>query len=269
MLPSIFIFGREIPLYGIIGSIGIGIAILFGVFYFSRYYDIKKDDVFYCTLFALIGIGIGAKLLYIITIIPSLSDIINNLGWEETLIRIVQGGFVFYGGLAGGVLGVYVYAKMFKLSFKKLIMILLPTIPIFHAIGRIGCLCAGCCYGTEYHGFGQVIFYSNKYSNVPIGIPLFPTQIVESICNLIIFIIILVTYKKCVGTYKTIAFYAISYSIVRFILEFYRGDAVRGILLGLSTSQWISIILFMIGIGLFIYENEKERRCKNGGEKNK
>ncbi len=266
MLPSIVIFGREFPTYGIIAFIGIAVAILFGVFYFSKYYDIKKEDIFYCILFALIGIGIGAKLLYIITIIPDLPTIISNLGWKETLIRITQGGFVFYGGIIGGVIGIYVYAKLFKLSFKKLIMILVPTVPIFHSIGRIGCLCAGCCYGMEYHGFGQVIFNNNKYSNVPIGVPLFPTQIVESICNLIIFIIILLTYKKCVGTYKTVAFYAVSYSVVRFVLEFYRGDAVRGILLGLSTSQWISIILFAIGIGLFIYENKKERRDKYGRE---
>ena len=124
MLQSIYILGREIPTYGIIGFIGIAVAILFGVFYFSKYYDIKQEDIFYCILFALIGIGIGAKLLYIITIIPNLPTIISNLGWKETLIRITQGGFVFYGGLIGGVLGIYVYAKLFKLSFKKLIMIL-------------------------------------------------------------------------------------------------------------------------------------------------
>ena len=63
-----------------------------------------------------------------------------------------------------------------------------------------------------------------------------------------LFIIILLTYKKYVGTYKTVAFYAVSYSLVRFVLEFYRGDTVRGILLGLSTSQWISIILFAISL---------------------
>ena len=79
MLPSIFIFGREFPTYGIIAFAGIAVAILFGVFYFSKYYDIKKEDIFYCILFALIGIGIGAKLLYIITIIPDLPAINNNL----------------------------------------------------------------------------------------------------------------------------------------------------------------------------------------------
>ncbi len=261
MLPSIYIFGREIPTYGIIGFIGIVVAILFGVFYFSRYYDIKKEDIFYCTLFALIGIGIGSKLLYIITIIPELPSIISNLGWKETLIRIMQGGFVFYGGLIGGVLGILVYSKTFKISFKKLIIILCPTVPIFHAIGRIGCLCAGCCYGQEYHGFGSITFHNTPYA--PTEIPLFPTQIVESICNLIIFIILLITYKRYIGTYKTLALYAVLYSIVRFIIEFYRGDAIRGILLGLSTSQWISIVLFAVGIGLFIYENNKKGQGEN------
>lgn len=169
----------------------------------------------------------------------------------------MQGGFVFYGGLIGGVLGILVYSKIFKISFKKLIIILIPTVPIFHAIGRIGCLCAGCCYGKEYHGFGNITFYNTPYA--PTGIPLFPTQIVESICNLIIFIIILITYKKYVGTYKTVALYAVLYSVVRFILEFYRGDEIRGIIFSLSTSQWISIALLTVGIGLFIYENKKNK----------
>lgn len=263
MLPEIYIFGKVIPMYGVMAFIGIVTAIIFGVLYFSRYYDIKKEDVFYCTLFALIGIGVGAKLLYIITVIPVLPNAIKTLGWQETITRIMQGGFVFYGGLAGGILGIYIYSKVFKISFKKLVMILVPTTPILHSIGRIGCLCAGCCYGKEYHGFGHIIFNNySKYSSVPIGVPLFPTQIVESICNLVIFIILLVTYKRFKGTYKTIALYAVLYSVVRFILEFYRGDVSRGILLGLATSQWISILLFVIGIALFIYSSKIEKKEK-------
>jgi len=259
MLPEIYILGKNIPTYGIMAFLGITIALLFGIFYFSKYYDIKKEDIFYCSLFALIGIGIGAKLLYIITIIPSLASAISILGWKETLIRIMQGGFVFYGGLIGGVIGILVYSKMFKTSFKKLCMILIPVVPLFHSIGRIGCLLSGCCYGREYHGFGHIVFNNNKYSNVPLGVPLFPMQIVESICNLIIFIIILITYKKFKGTYKTIALYAVLYSTVRFILEFFRGDAIRGIIV-LSTSQWISIAFFVVGIFLFIYGNKNKNK---------
>ena len=253
MLPYISILGRTIPTYGLLGFTGIVVAICFGVFYFSKFYDIKKEDIFYAAMFAMIGIGIGAKLLYIITILPDLIENFNSLDWKTLIPRLLQGGFVFYGGLIGGVVGLYVYSKSFKISFKKLCMILIPVVPIFHSIGRIGCLLAGCCHGREYHGFGSITFYNTELA--PIGVPLFPMQIVESICNLIIFIIILLTYKKFKGTYKTIALYAVLYSIVRFVLEFFRGDAIRGIII-LSTSQWISIAFFIIGILLFIYDKK-------------
>lgn len=260
MLPYITILGRIIPTYGILGFLGIAVAICFGVFYFSKFYDIKKEDIFYCTLFALIGIGIGAKLLYILTITPYLIQNFNIIDWKTAIPMLLQGGFVFYGGLIGGILGIYVYSKAFKVSFKKLCMTLVPTVPIFHSIGRIGCLLAGCCYGMEYNGFGSITFYNSNFA--PIGVPLFPIQIVESICNLIIFILILLTYKKFKGTYKTIGLYFVLYSIVRFILEFFRGDAVRGIIV-LSTSQWISIAVFIVGILLFIYSYKDKKKVIN------
>lgn len=258
MLPYINIFGRTYAMYGVLGFIGISVAICFGVFYFSKFYNIKREDIFYCSMFALIGIGIGAKLLYILTIMPEIIQNFDNLDFKTLIPRILQGGFVFYGGLIGGILGILVYSKVFKISFEKLSMILIPTVPIFHVIGRIGCLCAGCCYGKEYHGFGNIIFYNTQHA--PLGVPLFPMQIVESICNLIIFIIILATYNKYKGTYKTIALYFVLYSIVRFTLEFYRGDTVRGVILGLSTSQWISIVVFAIGIILFVREKTKKHK---------
>lgn len=256
MLPYINILGRVVPTYGLLAFTGIVVAICFGVFYFSKFYDVKKEDIFYASMFAMIGIGIGAKLLYIITILPKLIRNFNILDWETLIPILLQGGFVFYGGLIGGVIGLYVYSKSFNISFKKLCMILIPVVPIFHSIGRIGCLLAGCCHGREYNGFGSITFYNTNLA--PIGVPLFPMQIVESICNLIIFIIILLTYKKFKGTYKTIALYAVLYSIVRFVLEFYRGDAARGIIV-LSTSQWISIVLFIIGITLFIYDKKSKK----------
>ena len=260
MLPYISILGRTVPTYGLLGFIGIVVAICFGVLYFSKFYDIKKEDVFYAAMFAMIGIGIGAKLLYIITILPDLIQNFNTLDWKTLIPRLLQGGFVFYGGLIGGVIGLYVYSKSFNISFKKLCFILIPVVPIFHSIGRIGCLLAGCCHGREYNGFGSITFYNTELA--PTGVPLFPMQIVESICNLIIFIIILLTYKKFKGTNKTIALYAVLYSVVRFVLEFYRGDAVRGIII-LSTSQWISIVLFAIGIGLFVYSSKNEKSIIN------
>ena len=256
MLPYINIFGFDLPTYGLIIFIGIVIGTIIAVFHFSKFNNIKKEDVLYAILYGVIGLGIGAKLLYILTNIPFLIENYNNLDLWETLVQMFKGGFVFYGGLLGGILGVFIYSKQFKIPFKSLILTLVPIIPLVHAIGRIGCLCAGCCYGMEYDGFGAIVFHNSFLA--PNNVPLFPMQIVEAICNLIIFVILLATYKKFLGTYKTLGLYLISYGIVRFILEFFRGDLIRGIYFSLSTSQWISIALFIVGVGIFIYEHRKK-----------
>lgn len=258
MLPFINIFGKDIAMYGVLIFLGLIIGIIFAVYYFSRFYDIKKEDIFYSILFGIIGLGIGAKILYILTAIPSIIQNLNNTDIGTLIMQLLRGGFVFYGGLIGGILGIYIYAKVFKISFKKLLLIIVPCIPLVHAFGRIGCLLAGCCYGMEYNGFGHIIFTNTPYA--PNNIPLFPSQLIEAICNTIIFIVLLVTYKKFTGTYKTIGIYCILYSIVRFTLEVFRGDAIRGIVLHLSTSQWISIILFIIGIAIFVHENKKKSK---------
>ncbi len=264
MLPYIHIFGFEIATYGLIIFIGIIIGSIIAIQYFSKFNNIGKEDVLFAILYAVIGVGIGAKLLYILTNIPFLIENAGTLNIWDTLLEMFRGGFVFYGGLLGGILGVFIYSKQFKVSFKSLLLTILPVVPLVHGIGRIGCLCAGCCYGMEYSGFGAIVFNNSLFA--PNGIPLFPMQIVEAICNFIIFIILLITYKKFLGTYKTVGLYLILYSIVRFVLEFFRGDLIRGIYFSLSTSQWISIVLFVIGITMFFYDKlilKKNLRVKN------
>lgn len=108
----------------------------------------------------------------------------------------------------------------------------------------------------EYNGWGHIVFTNTPYA--PTNVPLFPSQIIEAICNLLIFAIIIVTYKRFKGTYISIAIYCILYSIVRFVLEFFRGDAIRGFLLNLSTSQWISILLFLIGIIVIMFNSKRK-----------
>lgn len=253
MLPIINIFGFEIATYGLCIFIGLIVGLIFAIKYFAKFNNIKKDDVIYSTCYAVIGVGFGAKLLYLLTNISFLIENYKSLNWT-VIEQLFRGGFVFYGGLIGGVLGIFIYSKQFKISFKNLLLTLLPIVPLIHSIGRIGCFLAGCCYGIEYSGFGHVIFQNTLLA--PTNIPLFPTQIIESICNLIIFIVLIVTYKKYAGTYKTITLYCILYSMVRFTLEFFRGDLIRGSWLNLSTSQWISIVVFLLGIYLYNRKNK-------------
>lgn len=255
MLPVINLFGINIASYSACILIGIFIGAILSINYFSKFNDVDKDDVINCICFAIIGMLFCSKLLYIITSIPNLIDAYKNLGIKIVMENIFQGGFVFYGGLIGILLGIFIYSKFFKISFKKLLLTIIPVIPLAHCIGRIGCFLAGCCYGIEYTGFGHIIFHNTMFA--PTNIQLFPIQLLESFCNLIIFVLLTITYKKNVGTYKTITLYCILYSIVRFSLEFLRGDLIRGIWLNLSTSQWISIIIFILGIFVYNIKTEK------------
>lgn len=255
MLPTLNIFGFEIATYGVLIFIGLIIGSLVAIFHFSKFYNLEKEDVFYAILYAIIGLGIGSKLLYLITNIPFIIENYESLNLYETFTAMFKGGFVFYGGLIGAIIGIFIYSKQFKIPFKKLILTIFPVIPLVHSIGRLGCFCAGCCYGIEYHGKGSVVFSNTNYA--PVGVELFPSQLLESLLNFIIFIILLLTYKKWIDTYKTISLYCILYSICRFILEFFRGDLVRGSILWFSTSQWISVIVFIIGLYIFIKEKRK------------
>ena len=174
MLPYIHIFGFEIATYGLIIFIGIIIGSIIAIQYFSKFNNIGKEDVLFAILYAVIGVGIGAKLLYILTNIPFLIENASTLNVWDTLLEMFRGGFVFYGGLLGGILGVFIYSKQFKISIKSLLLTILPVVPLVHGIGRIGCLCAGCCYGMEYNGFGAIVFNTSLFA--PNGIPLFPMQ---------------------------------------------------------------------------------------------
>lgn len=244
--------GYQITIYGVLGAVGFILAILIAM-KMSKHYSVSKEDILYCAIYAIIGVFIGAKLLYILTSLPY---IIENLSLGiEIIDYLFKGGFVFYGGVIGGILGILVYSKQFKIELKPLLNLGVLTIPAIQAIGRIGCLAEGCCYGIPYDGIAHITYHNSLFA--PNNINLFPVQLVESVFDAIIFIMLLLNFKKNKDNYKTVSLYCILYGIVRFILEFLRGDEVRGILLQISTSQYISIVAIIIGIILW---NKKENK---------
>lgn len=258
MLPVIQIFERDIALYGVFSVIGIFLGIYVATLR-KEMYGIPKIDVHFGACYAGIGLFIGAKLLYIITILPNIIKSFDRIMKNpELIIAIFTGGLVFYGGLIGAFMGFYLYCKKYKISLIKMIELYVPSIPLIHAFGRIGCFFAGCCYGVEYHGFLHIIFHNSVVA--PNEVPLFPVQLIESFLNFIVFFILIIYAKKPRRPGKVLGVYFIFYGIMRFILEFLRGDVIRGVILGVSTSQWISIIIIPIGIYLFYrgYKDEEK-----------
>ena len=199
------------------------------------------SDPLYMGVFAGIGMLAGASLLFAITQTPSAWA--NRAYFREFPVLFLMrlfGGLVFYGGLFGAVGGFLVYARVFKVPFGTVMKIAVPVLPLAHAIMRVGCFAGGCCYGIQ-HPMG-VIF--TRSPAAPSGVPLLPVQLYEAAVNLIIFAALWIFTHRERGWGMTAALYGLMYGFARFWLEFLRGDAIRGFVLGLSTSQIISIIVF-------------------------
>lgn len=229
-----------IPYYGLLISIGIAVAAFTGWIQIKLY---KKNYDTFILLAATVGLGaiVGAKLLYLIV---SWNQIDFSKITDLTYLSgIMSGGFVFYGGLIGGLLSLVVCKYCFKINVRDYVKIVIPCIPLAHGFGRLGCSAVGCCYGIPYEGFGHIVYENSPIA--PNGTALFPVQFTEALINFIIALILLLYIDIHREKEKhSLSLYLLLYAPVRFVLELYRYDAAeRGILGGLSTSQWISIAI--------------------------
>ena len=256
MCPLFNIGPIELPTYGSI----ILVAYIIGVFLMmhrASVYNIEKYEFVLASLLAMVGLIVGAKIVYIISIIP---DYIKH--WDVVMENIpyaiynALSGFVFYGGLIGVLIMVLFYCIQRDLKFLEFTNVVAPVIPFIHGLGRIGCFMGGCCYGIEYDGPFSITFPKNEFVQGLGGVPRFPVQILEFIINIIIFAILYYLARKPRKPGFMLGIYFISYSLVRFSLEFLRGDVARGFFFGISTSQWISLILIPIGI-IFLLPHKK------------
>ncbi|MBQ9784894.1 MAG: prolipoprotein diacylglyceryl transferase [Clostridia bacterium] len=228
-------------MYGILIWCGVLLSVLAALL-ICRRKGTDRDEIVYSGIYVMVGAIVGAKLLFVLVSLPQM------IAQRIHPLDLLWGGFVFYGGLIGGALGLLIYCKQFKMSASTLAETYATVLPLGHALGRVGCFCAGCCYGIEYDG-PLCFTYRVSLADTPIGVPLLPVQLFEAVCLLIVFAVLLIVYLKSgkkIG--KTLPLYLLLYSFLRFTLEFFRGDRARGILL-LSTSQWIC--LFILG-GLII-----------------
>lgn len=246
-------FEISIPAYSLFAIIGLFTMMMIDYF---RYDDKVLSFVEYMILigFMIIGVGCGSKLLFIVTRIP---EIINDFTWKKTIHIIITSGFVFYGGLMGAISGAYIFAIKYKKSPYYILNLVAPGFAAFHVWGRIGCFFGGCCYGKAA-SWGVALY------NEP-GILRIPIQLIESACIFCIFLILLAIEKKGNRQASLIEVYLFLYAVCRFVLEFFRGDEIRGIWGGISTSQWISILLLVGIIFKAIYTHGRHRLCSDAG----
>lgn len=231
--------------YGLMIAIGIIAAYILAERQ-AKKNGLEKDKVFDLVIWCIVGGFLGAKVLYIITQMKEI------LAGQTDVVKLAT-GFVVYGGIIGGTLGGYLFCRKNKVSFLKYFDLAMPSVALAQAFGRVGCLLAGCCYGRETTSVIGITFHGSDIA--PNGIKLVPTQIISSVLDLLLCLGLLLFAKvakerKADG--QVGALYLMAYSVGRFILEFYRGDLIRGNVGTLSTSQFISIFLFIAGAAIFV-----------------
>lgn len=177
------------------------------------------------------------------------------------IFRIWEGGLVFYGGLIAALVVAIWFIRRNRMPLFLTMDIFAPAIALGHAIGRVGCFLAGCCYGraVDHDAWYSVIFPAGMKSFAPTGVPLYPTQLMEVAGELAIFAILVVLrrFKRFDG--QIITTYLMLYAVLRSVNETFRGDSERGFLVPgwLSTSQFISMILFFAGAAVYVWNWRK------------
>lgn len=263
MFPTFEIFGRVIGMYGVMTVIGGVFCVLVGLRLIKKF-DIKFEDFVLVIIAAAVGVVIFAHIVYGISNIGVVVGIIQNfgiLGFDKAFSLLVAcfGGMVFYGGFIGGAVGIVVYCKFSKILVRDEVLdIYAVLIPLFHTFGRIGCFLGGCCYGVESE-FGFTA-HGNTLNPSVNDVNRFPIQLLEASLNLVIFFVIWYLFRKGIMEKKLIFVYMLLYPPVRFTLEFFRGDTYRGFFLGLSTSQWISIILLVFSVVMLLILSRKKKK---------
>ena len=239
MLPQIQLCNIVIPTYTLLIAIAFFIGSIVASKISNRFL-VDESTSFIALCVAEIGVIIGGKVLYLLVNFKHLSQILQNQGLFALCYKT---GFVFYGALIGAIFAIYVFCKIHKSSFFNTLSLLITITPLIQAIGRIGCFCAGCCYGIPWDGFGA-IFIAGEYR--------FPIQLLSSFLDgILFFVLLLISASSKIRRFE-IPIYFILYAIIRIICEQFRGDIQRGFLGHLSISTIISITLFLSGLYILV-----------------
>ena len=233
--------------YGLMIAIGILCCVAMAS-YRAKKNGLDQEAIVDIGIYGVIGGFLGAKILYVIVEFKTfIKDPKTVLGSE---------GFVVYGGIIAGFLTAIVYCRIKKLYFLEYFDLAVASISMAQGFGRIGCFLAGCCYGRETNSVLSVTFQNSDFA--PNHVALIPTQLYSSVLDFLHFGILLYIARRKKADGQVAAFYLIFYSIGRFVLEFFRGDLIRGSVGSLSTSQFISLFILAAGIAILITRTKKK-----------
>ena len=235
--------------YGVMIAVGI-LAASWLAAKLCKEYKLDYENIDSFIIFVIVIGYAFSKLTYCLTVFDQfLSDPLSVLG---------SGGWV-YGGILGGLLAALIWCKWKKWKFMDYFQVLMPCVSLAQGFGRIGCFFAGCCGGAVTDAWYGIQFPATSLAwNTTQKI--IPTQLLSSAGDFLIFAFLMYNLKKGKHPEDTGAWYLILYSVGRFLIEFLRGDLIRGGIGPFSTSQFIS--LFVVVLGAYMIWNRQRKEEK-------
>ena len=250
MLPKLIDTGGFfLPTYGVLVAIAFLVAIwLTGKLAIKA--GLQSDKVTNLAIYCALAGMAGAKLLMFVfdwrTYLLNPSEIFT--------LSTLQAAGVYQGGLLLAIVVAFFYMRHNGLPGLLTADVFAPGLARGHSIGRLGCLAAGCCWGSVCHRPWAITFTNpdaHEITGVPLGIPLHPAQLYESIAELVIFGFLYRRFHHSRGDGEIIGWYLLLYSAVRFVVEFFRNHE-QSLVAGLSLTQWISAATFAAGLWLLV-----------------
>jgi phosphatidylglycerol:prolipoprotein diacylglycerol transferase len=239
--------GFYLPTYGVFVAIAFLVAIwLTGKLAAKAGFNADRITNFaiYCALAGMLG----AKLLMFVF---DWRIYLLNPG-EIFTLNTLQAAGVYQGGLILAILFAVFYVKRVGLPALRTCDVFAPGLAIGHAIGRLGCLAAGCCWGAVCYRPWAITFtnpHAHELTGVPLGVPLHPAQLYESLAEVVIFGFLYRRFHQKHRDGEIIGWYLTLYSSARFVVEFFRNHE-QSLIMGLSLTQWISLATLCAGAWL-------------------
>lgn len=249
------LFSHPIHWYGV--CIAAGFLLATGLMLrLRRYAGMSRDHVFDIAMLSIFSGIIGARVFFVIQF------------WDElfagrpfsAVFRVDKGGIVFYGGFIAAFTVLCIYSFRKKLSIRLILDLAAPAIALGHAFGRLGCFLQGCCFGrcapADFPGAvrfpaGSMPFHRYPGPDGLHSLPLYPVQLYEFVLNLLLSALLVFLLRKNRKPGRIAAFYLIAYAVIRFTIEFFRGDHTDSFL-GMTPSQNIALFV-MLPLGILVY----------------
>lgn len=264
MFPILLKIGPlTIHTYGFMMALGVAMGLWF-LYVQAKKQELQASKLLDVAFYTIIVALVGAKL---ILFFGSMSDYLSG---SKKILDLIRSGGVFQGGLAFGFFFALWFLWRRKIPAWKTADIIGPALALGHGFGRLGCFFAGCCWGTECALPWGITFrneYTGSFTGTPLNTMLHPVQIYESLLNFTSFLILFFILKKKRFDGQVISFYIINYSIIRYFVEFFRGDHEAKIYFiqnaspysSVSYPQLFSILTLIAGFILLFVLKKKQK----------